>query len=174
MNEKKPPQEGLITSLPKPTAIADEAIALRPLADATTNRKIEKDSGPQEFAITASHAQSGKEYPPFIVLALDESAARKLCQRNYLVIQSVEQYVAQEGKEKPRTFTFGPPISDKDFERDYGNRPPDHPSATKAPYPYMLGVLGIFGWIVLGFGWVIIPLGWLWKNSSDDPPRKLD
>jgi hypothetical protein len=177
MNEKKTPQEGLTTSLPKPTAIPDEAITLQPLADAELHRKLlrEEDAGPTDFAITAAHAQSGKVYPPFIVSAMDEAAARKLCQRNYLVIQSVERYVEQEGKEKPRTFRFGPPISDKDFEIDYGNRPPDAPIATAtSPVTGFISIIGILGWLFLGCGWVIIPLGWLWEKSPDDSQRKLD
>ena len=65
-------------------------------------------------------------FSPFIVCTRDEAAARKLCQRSYFLLQSVEPYIEQEGTEKPRILPYGPPVSDRDFERDYGSRPEDY------------------------------------------------
>jgi hypothetical protein len=110
---------------------------------------------PQEWLVTVAHVQSGRVYPPFIVRTLSVAAARTLCQRKYLVIQSVELYVEVEGRQKPRSLTYGPPISDKDFERDYGRRPADQ-SGGGGPVAFrileilcfgLLGVLtGVFIW----------------------------
>ncbi len=123
------------------------------------------DQGPGEFVVTATHAKSGREYPPFIVKAADEAAARKMCRRGYLSLQSVERYAEREGAAKPRVLQFGPPVSDADFERDYGNRPADTPAGPGAA-PHLLGCLG---WIFLGpfgFWW-----GW-WAGSTPEERRR--
>jgi hypothetical protein len=85
-----------------------------------------------------------------------------LCRRNYLTVQSVERYIEQEGVEKPRILPYGPPVSDRDFELDYGNRraetsTPTRPSSS-LPLYWVLGwflcgpigaLLGVFiGWCV--------------------------
>jgi hypothetical protein len=115
--------------------------------------------------ITVAHAQSGKVFPPFIVLAQDEAAARKMCKRNYLVIQTVEVYQEKEGEEKPRVLKYGPPISDKDFERDYGNRPAGRRRARLSIWHFLLG------WLACG------PIGVLIVDTlvrSNDEPDKRD
>jgi hypothetical protein len=112
-----------------------------------------------EFVVTVVHTQSGRVFSPFIVRARDEAAARKLCQRNYLVLQSVERYSEREGVAKPRTLPYGPPISDRDFEADYGNRPAD--TSTPDPTPSVLAALGGFL-----FGPIGALLGWWAGNPS--------
>lgn len=78
-----------------------------------------------EFVVRVTHRYSGRAMPVFTVHAKNEAAARKLCQRNYLTVAEVLPYVVSEWNEKPKTLKYGPPISDKDFELDYGNRPPE-------------------------------------------------
>jgi hypothetical protein len=89
------------------------------------NVKADTPADHQEFVISANHRESGQGLPVFIVRAKDEPAARKMCQRNYLVLQSIRPFVAAEWEEKPRVLPFGPPISGKDFERDYWRRGPE-------------------------------------------------
>jgi hypothetical protein len=81
--------------------------------------------GSTEYLIVAVARNSGRPYPPFLVPAQDEKAARRLAQRRYLVIQSVALYTHREGEAKPKVYPLGPPISDQSFEQDYYNRPPD-------------------------------------------------
>jgi hypothetical protein len=139
----------------------------------------------QEFVVSATHARTKRVLTPFIVLAIDETAARKLCQRTYLVVQSVERYVEVAGKEKPRSLPYGPPISDKDFDRDYGNRPADTsgeriPLNLRYPATCFFGLMGLamagpYG-SLLGFslGFIIdILLKWSGIVCSDSP-RKGD
>jgi hypothetical protein len=168
MTEKKRPQEEVTSSLPQPVARPDGSFTLEPDAEAFANKlSLLKEQEPREFVVTAAHSQSGRELAPFIVRAKDEAAARKLSQRNYLVIRSVERYAEQEGREKPRVLPYGPPISDKDFERDYGNRPPDHPT-----HPKSSNVLVILGWLFCGPVGAV--LGWVVGKSLDEPQRRGD
>jgi hypothetical protein len=163
MSENSPEQR-VITSPPNPAGPPGHAIALQPsAASASVERNVAGDQ-PREWLVTAAHAHSGRAYPPFLVRALGEAAARSLCQRKYLVVQSVELYVEEEGRQKPRTLTYGPSISDKDFERDYGRRPADQPGGEGR---VMLRILEI-----LCFGLLGVMTGvFIWR-SGDDPPRR--
>jgi hypothetical protein len=155
-------KHGVSTSLPPSLGRAERAFALQPDSDGSRKQlelRNEDGEGPHEFVVRVVHAQTGRVFSPFIVRAGDEAAARKLCQRNYLTLQSVERYIEQEGSEKPGVLPYGPPVSDRDFELDYGNRPGDTSTAGPAPW-----VFASLGWFFLGpLGAV---LGWWAGNSS--------
>jgi hypothetical protein len=163
-----PSKHGVTSSLPPPSAGADDALSLQPNSGGSPLQiRLSSEPGhqPQEFVVTVAHSQSGRVFRPFIVQAKDEAAARKLCRRNYLVIQSVALYVAQEGIEKPRTLPYGPPVSDRDFELDYGSRPAD----TQYPAPYLFAILG---WCLCGpVGALLALLGW-WTGSSSEGDQR--
>jgi hypothetical protein len=163
MTKKKHPEERVTT---QPGARPEAAVTLRPGGEALA-KTLSASQGPpgeaHEFSVVVAHSRTDRVFPPFIVRAKDEAAARKLARRNYLVILSVERFVEVDGAEKPRTLPYGPPISDKDFERDYGNRAPDSPKPAIAAS----SVLGIVGCVFCG------PLGalagWLIGRSIDEP-----
>lgn len=86
---------------------------------------MDETPGLTEYLVLASERDSGRPYPPFIVPAPDEETARRLSQRRYLVLRSVEPYFHRAGAEKPKVYRLGPPVSDRTFEQDYHNRPAD-------------------------------------------------
>src|SRR5262245_34419546 len=98
MAKNQPPDDRLPTS-----ARPRDASTQQP-APAAASRKpgleAEGDESLGEYLITASRKESGRRMARFIVRARDEKAARKMCQRGYLVLESVELYVDEEGKEK--------------------------------------------------------------------------
>ena len=165
MNEKDRPDEGVTTTPSSSSKPLENAIVRQP-GGASPPPSIGQDSEPREFVLTVTHSQTGRCFSPFIVRAKDEDAARKLCRRNYLEIKSIELFVEVDGKKKPRTLAFGPPISDTDFEEDYGNRDADPSGKTKTPY-----FLGALGWFLCG------PIGALlgyWVGSPSEGPQKRD
>ena len=85
-----------------------------------------------EFVVAASELRTGKPYPLFIVVADDELAARRISQRRWLTIDGIMPYTDQPGEEKPPVLLWGPPASDRVFEQDYQNRPPD-PDGSRGP-----------------------------------------
>jgi hypothetical protein len=125
---------------------------------------MEQGDEVQEFVVMAMHFRSKKVLSPFIVPAKDEVAARRLCQRTYLVLQSVKRYECQEGDEKPQILLYGPPISDRDFERDYWNRPADTPKK-RSKYISFVAV----GFLFLGLPGALI--GWFISLFDDSPDR---
>lgn len=155
----QPPRDRVTPSLPQ---AADDSFSLRPQG---TGSASQLDHTPREFVIRTVHSASGLPYAPFIVRATSEAAARKLCQRTYLVLESVVPYAEQAGVEKPRVLSFGPPISDKDFERDYGNRPADStPANPGTPLLFGLGGLLMCGPLGAAVG--------AWLGRSHDEPRR--
>ena len=126
------------------------------------------DGQPGEFVVTAAHYQTGRRYSPFIVPAKDEASARAICRRNYLELVSVTRYVEEKGKPKPRVLRFGPPISDKDFEDDYGTRAPaagEGGGIVGSSY-----VLSVAGWLLCGpIGGL---LGWALGRTMDEHSSK--
>jgi hypothetical protein len=82
-------------------------------------------AGPREFVIRATRRDNGRAFPPFIVTAADEAAARKLAARNWLDVEEVRPYVEVEWVKPPRLYTYGPPVSGAAFEKEYHNRPPE-------------------------------------------------
>jgi hypothetical protein len=157
-------KHGVTASLPPSTGRAAEAVTLQPESEPPLKQRNPSQGVSQElqeFVVRVVHAQSGRVFSPFIVCTREEGAARKLCQRGYLLLQSVEPYIEQEGIEKPRILPYGPPVSDRDFERDYGSRPADHRS-TPSSAPYLLAGVGWFFCGPLG-----AVLGW-WAGSRDE------
>jgi hypothetical protein len=86
---------------------------------------VDETTGLTEYLVVALERDSGRPCPPFIVPARDEETARRLSQRRYLVLRSVERYVHLAGTTKPKVYRMGPPVSDRTFEQDYHNRPAD-------------------------------------------------
>lgn len=157
-----------LTTSPAPADGGDEAIAREAGGGRTRLAKVTvPNCVPREYVVLARHATTGRELSAFVVEAVDEKAARKLCKRNYLAIQSVEPYEPIEGVEKPPVLKFGPPISDKDFEKDYGNRPPDAGSPQPAGWSKVLAVVGVFFGGLPG-----LVLGWAVGASIDKAPPK--
>jgi hypothetical protein len=108
-----------------------------------------------EYLVLATDKKSGKPYPPFIVPAVDEQAARTICKRQWLTIESVKLFDEALAAEKPRVLPLGPPISDRSFERDYHNRPPDPDSPSRG----MDQAEGWFlAWAMWKFGCWVAPL----------------
>jgi hypothetical protein len=86
---------------------------------------VEETPGLTEYLVLAAERDSGRPYPAFIVPARDEESARRIPQRRYLVLRSVEPYRHRAGTAKPKVYRMGPPVSDRAFEQDYHNRPAD-------------------------------------------------
>ena len=90
--------------------------SIRPEAGVTNslppaiNLNLSLSQEPREFVLVVVHNQTGRVFSPFLVRSKDEESARKLCRRSYLDIQSVEPFVEEDGKKKPRTLMYGPPI----------------------------------------------------------------
>jgi hypothetical protein len=162
MSEQRP-EMGVTNSRSQPGGLPEGSFTVQPGGSAN-NPSLSKEA-PAEFVVRVVHSSTGRVFSPFIVQAADEAAARKMCRRNYLMVESVERYVPKEGKEKPRTLTYGPPISDKDFESDYGGRPADRSERTKVEGALVRGTLMGVGWFFCGsLGGL---LGW-WVGGADE------
>jgi hypothetical protein len=74
-----------------------------------------------DFLIVGSEKRSGKPYPRFIVSGDDETAARRISQRQWLNIEAVTLYQRQPGETKPPVRPFGPPIPDPSVHNEEVN-----------------------------------------------------
>jgi hypothetical protein len=167
MSDDSRPESKVTTSIPQTNSLPKQSFAARSNAEAIARDvRLSGAEGPREFVLVVVHNQSGRVFSPFLVRADDEEAARKLCRRNYLEIRSVEPFVEVEGKKKPRTLTYGPPISDTDFEEDYGNRDAD-PSPTSGVSISWFGVVG--GLLCGPVGSLV---GLLFHQAIDEPRRR--
>ena len=150
MSDESRPEGKVTTSIPQSGSTPEQSFASRTNAEAIARDiRLSGAAAPGEFVLVLVHNQSGRVFSPFVVRANDAEAARKLCRRNYLDIRSVEPFVETEGKQKPRTLTYGPPISDTDFEEDYGNRAAD----PDTPKRYVIS------WWRIVVGLLLNPLG---------------
>ena len=86
-----------------------------------------------EFIVVASESRTGEPYPLFIVVAENEDAARRMSRRRWLNIDGVRHYAGELGEEKPPVLPWGPPASDRVFEKDYHNRPADPDGSASKP-----------------------------------------
>ncbi|MGL4552777.1 MAG: hypothetical protein ACRC33_16500 [Gemmataceae bacterium] len=109
-----------------------------------------------EFLVQARHINT-EPYPPFVVTAMNESAARRMVQRSWLIIDSVRAHVLTEGEPVHLRMLYGPPINDARFDRDIVNLDAEPPAVDRSGMtPEEKSLVSITG---LFFGWLI----W-WKN----------
>jgi hypothetical protein len=86
-----------------------------------------------EFLVFATETRTGQAYPPFVVPAEDEPAVRRICRRAWLRVEVVEPYTEQLQDYEPPVLPWGPPLSDKSFDRVYHNQPGEPGSAEEVP-----------------------------------------
>jgi len=90
-------------------------------------------------------------YPPFVVAAVNEAAARKVAQRDWLMLEAVQPYSPSADEPAPERLTYGPPLKDPRFDRDLAkaDAEPPHPSGLSGEERAAMTIAGLlFGWVI--------------------------
>ena len=91
-------------------------------------------------------------YPPFVITAANEAAARKLAQRDWLMLKTVQPYFPSTDEPAPERLTYGPPLKDPRFVRDDLDRGPALRAAAKDRADVMFFLLNL---LTLPFGYFV-------------------